>query len=69
MFIAPYSLLDATATMPFWAKRITLSTGAKNILNIQNVAAAQAGGAHSAGATALPMGMGRTYFVRLQLSF
>lgn len=69
--IKPYSLLDISLGRSFWKNRITLALGAKNLLNINqvNTNGGSGGGAHSVGATSVPIAWGRSYFVSLKLQF
>ena len=64
--IESYQLLNATISKNFWEKRIQIALGAKNILDVQNVQANLAGGAHSGGGS-ISVGTGRTVFIKLGL--
>ncbi len=66
--IADYHMLDASITKTFWQKRITLTVGAKNVFNIQNVIGSSGGSAHSGSSTSIPMAMGRMYFVKTDIN-
>lgn len=65
--IGAYHLADATLTKAFLDRRISLSVGCKDLFDVRNLAATMAEGAHSAGATAVPMTTGRTWFMRLDV--
>jgi outer membrane receptor for ferrienterochelin and colicins len=63
-FIDPYQMLDFTYIKSIMNERMQLSVGAKNILNVRNIAAsALTSGAHSSGSGIYPAGYGRTFFI------
>jgi outer membrane receptor for ferrienterochelin and colicins len=66
-FIAPFQLADASVTKRIWKERLGLTIGCKDLFNVGNVNASVAGGAHSNGATSVPMTTGRTAFFRVEL--
>ena len=69
-FISDYNMLDASINRDFWKKRINLSVGAKNLLNVTSVtSSSSSGGVHSGGSGATPIGWGRSYYIKLQLKF
>lgn len=68
-YIYAFNTLDATVSKYFWKRHINLTVGAKNLLNVQNVQANISSGVHSGGGNSVPMGWGRTYFVKLELNF
>ncbi|MEL7339466.1 MAG: TonB-dependent receptor, partial [Bacteroidota bacterium] len=65
-FIDAYSLLDATVNQPLANDRILLTLGAQNLLNVTNVNALLAGGAHSGSGSSVSVGTGRTLFARVR---
>lgn len=65
--IAGYHLADITLTRTWWQGRISSAIGVKNLLNVTNVAATQAGGAHSGGGEGTAIALGRNIFLRLNL--
>lgn len=68
-FMNDYNMLDASAGKPFWSKRIVLTVGAKNLLNVKQVGAGNgAGGAHSGSSASTPVGWGRSVYVKLQFN-
>lgn len=68
--IDAYNLLDFTASKTFWKKRIKLSAGIKNILNVSYVDSnISAGGVHSGGSLGTAIATGRAYFVQLKLKY
>lgn len=53
-----------------WKGRVQLTTGARNILNVQAVGQSSGGGgAHSGSANSSPISPGRSFFVRLNFDF
>lgn len=66
-FIGAFHMADATLTKRVWNGRLAVSAGAKNLFNVMNIAATMNGGAHSGGATSVPMATGRVAFARLEL--
>jgi outer membrane receptor for ferrienterochelin and colicins len=46
---------------------VNITIGSKNIFNIKNINGVAIGGTHSSGGNTVPMGMGRTYFLGLNL--
>ncbi|MEO0470818.1 MAG: TonB-dependent receptor [Bacteroidota bacterium] len=67
-FIDAYSLLDLSLLKSFWQKKLTLSLGSKNLLDVRRVAASSSTGVHSAGINSVSVGNGRTLFVKLDLN-
>jgi outer membrane receptor for ferrienterochelin and colicins len=65
-----FSMSDISLVKSLWQKKITLSTGVKNVLDIQNIGTSNfaGGGIHSSGNGSLPIGYGRTFFIRFQLA-
>ena len=66
---AAYSLMDATLSKTLLKKKLTISVGAKNLLNVQNVNAAVSGGVHSSGDGTMMIGTGRSGFLKLNYKF
>lgn len=61
-----FSFLDATISQKVCKDRLNISLGVRNILNVTNIQAMNAGGIHSnAGAADAPVAMGRTLFTRI----
>jgi len=65
--IDAFSTLDLSVSKYFTNNRIVLTTGVKNMLNVTNVNGFNAGGAHSGGSNSMQIGMGRTYFLTLNI--
>jgi len=66
--ISDYHTADCSVSKSFWSKRLQLTVGAKNLFNVRNVVGVNSGSAHSAGGNSIPMAMGRTYFVKLDIN-
>lgn len=66
--ISDYHTADCSLSKNFYAKRLQLTLGAKNLFNVRNITGVSSGSAHSAGGTTIPMAMGRTYFVKLDIN-
>ncbi len=63
--IADYHMLDATLSRSFLEKRLQLSIGIKNALNVRSViSSGESTGAHAAGTGQVQVGTGRTFFAR-----
>ena len=63
-------MMDASLQWPIWQERIKLTTGARNILNVQSVQQnSENGGAHSGSGNTFPVSPGRSFFVRMNFIF
>ncbi|HLU87196.1 MAG TPA: TonB-dependent receptor [Taishania sp.] len=61
-----YHMLDFTASSYFWKRKIGVTLGIKNILDVTSInGLSGSDGAHSSGSTSVQIGMGRTYFCSL----
>lgn len=68
--LADYHFLDVSVTKKFQQGRYALAVGSKNLLNVTNInRTGISGGVHSSGASAQPLSMGRTYFLKLDINF
>ncbi|MDB5271772.1 MAG: TonB-dependent receptor plug [Chitinophagaceae bacterium] len=67
--IQAYHMADASVTKYFLNKRISVSLGSKNLFNVKNINGSSTGDVHSAGTNSLPVAMGRTYFIKLDIVF
>jgi outer membrane receptor for ferrienterochelin and colicins len=65
--LAGYSLMDLTVTKRFLNQSIRLSTGIKNLLDVQQIARSGVGSTHQGGSSSANIAMGRIYFVQLQV--
>ena len=69
-FIYPFHTLDVSLGRNFWKNRIQLTCGAKNLLNVTNVATSGAVAfGHNTDPNSSMMNWGRTYFISLNLHF
>lgn len=66
-YINDYNMLDVNVNREFWKKRVGVSLGAKNLLNVTSVNSGGAGGVHSSGGGSTPIGWGRSYYLKLQI--
>lgn len=68
--IGDFHMLDINISKQFFTQKLTISAGAKNLCNVDNVQSSLAGGgAHTASSSSTPIAMGRTYFIKLQYVF
>lgn len=64
----PYVMADANISKALWKKRLRVGLGCKNITNVTNIGSSVvAGGVHSGGGGQVPMAIGRTWFLRLDI--
>ena len=64
-----YHMLDVTAGTYFWKRKIGLTIGVKNLLNVTSInGLSGSDGAHSSGSSSVQIGMGRTYFCSLTVN-
>lgn len=63
--IQSYNMMDITTTMNFYANDLTIQLGVKNIFDVKKIEQSRnvVQGAHISGATSLPIGWGRTWFI------
>lgn len=66
--IQDYHTADCSISKSFCKKKFNVSLGAKNLMNVINVNGITTGGAHSSGGNSVSVGMGRTYFVKLDIN-
>jgi outer membrane receptor for ferrienterochelin and colicins len=64
-FINGFTLWDLTANKAFFSKKLSVTAGVKNLLNVFNVAANISGGVHAAQSNAANIAFGRTVFLSL----
>lgn len=67
-FISAYNTMDITVSKFLWKRRINITTGCKNLMNVRNVQANVQGGVHGAGSNTAPMAWGRTVFIKLDIN-
>ncbi len=62
----PYSWMDATVNTSFFKESVTLTVGSRNLFNVTSVnTTAFEGGAHNGPPSQIPLGYGRSYFMKL----
>lgn len=66
--IHEYHTADVSISKLFWKKKINVSIGSKNIFNVKNVTGYSTGDVHSSGSKSVAIGMGRTYFIKLDIT-
>jgi len=70
--ISAFHTMDLSISRQFWKNNITLQAGVKNLFDNTNIdikGDTGSGGIHTDGGTFSPVGWGRTFFVRLNISF
>lgn len=68
-FLDDYHMMDFTMSKSCWKKRINISTGVKNILNVRNLNAVSSSTGHSGGSGNVPLSTGRLYFLGIDFNF
>lgn len=67
-YIDAFSLMNATLSRHFWKKRIFVSVGSKNLLNVQDVPfVGNTDAIHSSSGSEQLINWGRTYFLRVNV--
>lgn len=66
--IQDYHTADFSVSKLFLKNKINLSIGSKNIFDVRNIMGSSSGLVHSAGSNSIPIGMGRTYFIKLDIN-
>lgn len=65
-----YHILDFTLSQSLMDKRINITAGIKNILNVQNITATGVSNSfHSAGGNSMPISVGRSIFTQINFNF
>ncbi|MFP9114426.1 TonB-dependent receptor plug domain-containing protein [Flavobacterium sp. RHBU_3] len=69
--VSPYSLLDASIIKSFMSKKLELTLGARNLLDVKNVQSTGSSGTgvHAASGGSLLLAYGTSYFVKLTYNF
>ena len=62
-----YSMSDISLSRSFYKNHIHITTGVKNLFDVDNIQSSTSGGAHSSNSVA-SIAWGRTYFVKLKLT-
>lgn len=64
-----YSLLDLSASRDFFKKKLTVTLGGKNILNVRQVGTSgTTATVHSSSTTSVPVGCGTSVYIKLQIN-
>ncbi len=66
--IQDYHTVDCSVSKRFLKNKVNLSIGAKNLFDVTNINGYSTGGAHSSGSNSISVGMGRTYFIKLDIN-
>lgn len=66
--IQDFHTADASVSKRFIKEKINLSIGAKNLFNVKNITGIANGGVHTAAGSSIPIAMGRTYFLKLDIN-
>ncbi len=63
-----YHTADCSISRAFWSRKLVVSLGAKNLFNVTNISGVSTGSAHSSAGNSIAVGMGRTYFMKLDIN-
>ncbi|WKZ74565.1 MAG: TonB-dependent receptor [Vicingaceae bacterium] len=66
--IYDYHTADISISKLFLEKKINISIGTKNIFDVRNITGSSTGSAHSSENNSIAIGMGRTYFMKLDIN-
>ncbi len=66
--ISDYTMLDFTVNHPFFNKKLSLTFGCKNILNVKNISSTGSPTFHSAGSNTTSVSIGRSLFFQLNFN-
>ena len=66
--IDDYHMLDCSVMRSFLEKKITITVGAKNLMNVRNILGSATSGAHSGSSSTIPMATGRLYFLKADIN-
>jgi len=64
-FQASYQIMNASVGYDLWKRKLKLTLGAKNILDVKSVKQNGASSGHSSGTDSTPVSYGRSYFLKL----
>lgn len=69
--MSDYTMLDINCSRDFFKQKLSLSVGAKNLLNVTsiNTTGNASSGAHASGSGSTPIGWGRSGYVKIQFKF
>ena len=67
--IDSYTMLDAGVTKTFWKKRLAVTLGGKNLMNVINVNSTVVGGIHADNSGTVPNSCGRFGYIKLAFKF
>jgi outer membrane receptor for ferrienterochelin and colicins len=70
-YVSSYNMLDINVGRNFFKDMLGISAGVKNLLDVTTVPSTggQTGTAHSGGSASVPIGWGRTFFIRATINF
>lgn len=68
-YTGDYHIADATLSKSLFNKHMDITVGCKNLFDVKNIIAYAAGTAHSSATGTAAIGMGRYYFVKLNIKF
>lgn len=66
--IQDYHTVDCSVSKRLFKNKLNISVGAKNLLDVKNINGTISGEAHSSGNNSIAVGMGRTYFMKLDIN-
>jgi outer membrane receptor for ferrienterochelin and colicins len=70
-YISQYNMLDLNIGKTFFKDILVISAGVKNLLDVTTIPATggTSGTAHSGGTVSVPIGWGRTFFIKAIINF
>lgn len=63
-----FNMIDFTVNHPFFNKKLSVTTGCKNLMNVKNISTSGATGFHNSGSSSMPVSIGRSYFFQLNFT-
>jgi outer membrane receptor for ferrienterochelin and colicins len=66
--VSDYHMMDCSVSKSFYKKRVMLVLGSKNIFNVKSISGTTVGSAHASSSNSIPLAMGRTFFVKLDIN-
>jgi len=70
--VSAFHTMDLSLSRQLWKNQLTIQAGVKNLFDNTNISISGdtgSGGIHTGGSTSSPVGWGRTFFIRLSVSF